>query len=341
MNLIAIEIVSTGGDRHDMVHDARDIALAAQIEHEDHEFVASEARGHETLRIEGIEPFGEQPQQYVALMVAQRVVDMLEVVDVDDDQRGLGGLVLLSLQGTHDSFEIIAVRQPGQAVIARHVLDARLRLDALRHILEHQHRPFADGLVADTFDIALVGELKNVARTLAEKQVLHTQAHAVEIALRKQALLGAIAQKNIEFAAMKLRMFGDLQHRLGLVVDDRDTLMAVEHQKALRHVVERGIETPGHDRKPPPAHDRGEEKLAQAVRHLDIGQEIGDQKQADDDMKRRPGENKPGQNGNERAGRHENDGLGRSIIAPDDGNHGSQKDRQAGKFRKGIPQHID
>ncbi len=88
------------------------------------------------------------------------------------------------------------------------------------------------------------------------------------------------------------------------------------------------------------AHDRSKEKLAQAVGHLDVGQEIWDQQQADDDVKRRPGQNEPGQNRDERAGRHQDDGLGRSIVAAHYGDDRSKQHGQTGQLGEGIPQHI-
>jgi hypothetical protein len=127
------------------------------------------------------------------------------------------------------------------------VLNAGFRLDALRHILEHENRAIADSLVADTFYIALTGKLENVTRLASGDKVGHAGAYIRHIIMRKQTFPRAIAQQHFQPAPVQLGVLGDPQHRLGLVVDHRNALLAVEHEQALRHIVERGIETPRHN----------------------------------------------------------------------------------------------
>jgi hypothetical protein len=70
-----------------MIHDAGNFRLVLEIENKHDEFVAAKSRDHKALLVERIKPLRKQPQQHVARMVAKRIVDMLEVIDVDDDQR--------------------------------------------------------------------------------------------------------------------------------------------------------------------------------------------------------------------------------------------------------------
>jgi hypothetical protein len=59
--------------------------LDVLLEH--HEFVAAEAR-HEILRPQHVaQPVGDRAQQLVAAGMAERVVDLLELVEVDEQQR--------------------------------------------------------------------------------------------------------------------------------------------------------------------------------------------------------------------------------------------------------------
>ncbi len=54
---------------------------------EHHEFVAAEAR-HEILRAQHVaQPFGDGAQQLVAAGMAQGIVDLLELIEVDEQQR--------------------------------------------------------------------------------------------------------------------------------------------------------------------------------------------------------------------------------------------------------------
>ena len=79
---------------------------------------------------------GHRLQQLVADMVSERVVDALELVDVDIEQRELlaaGGLAQLAL----DLFaEQHPVRQVGQRVVMRQMRDLLVGAPALGHVVD-------------------------------------------------------------------------------------------------------------------------------------------------------------------------------------------------------------
>ena len=87
---------------------------------EHHEFVAAEAR-HEILRAQhGAQPVGYRAQQLVAARMAQGVVDLLELVEVDEQQcRQLLGIVRYRQQTLDLVAKIDPVGKRGQFVVAR------------------------------------------------------------------------------------------------------------------------------------------------------------------------------------------------------------------------------
>ena len=82
-----------------------------------------------------LDAFGDGLQQPVADGMAERIVDELEVVEVDaqHSERAVGASALRQCLG-HAHAEEDAVGQVGQGVVVRHVGDARLRLFAFGDI---------------------------------------------------------------------------------------------------------------------------------------------------------------------------------------------------------------
>ena len=112
--------------------------LDVGLRHQDRELVAGEAGDD----VGGAHPFahhrGDLADQVVAGVVAERVVDPLEAVDVDDHHRaatavaGAEGDVLIELGA-----EAAAVEQPGQRVVVGQV--AKLGLGPLGAFQRRQH----------------------------------------------------------------------------------------------------------------------------------------------------------------------------------------------------------
>ncbi len=88
----------------------------------------------------GLEPFGDRLQQPVAHRMAERVVDVLEQIEIDAQHRDvlLPGWPRSSSLAQPVLVEI-AVRQIGQAVMVRHVGDAGFRLAPLGDV-DNRHQ---------------------------------------------------------------------------------------------------------------------------------------------------------------------------------------------------------
>ena len=112
---------------------------------EHHEFVAAEARDEILRPQHRAQTVGDRAQQLVAAGMAQRVVDLLELVEVDEQQGRHPAGLMRNLQKAFDLVaEIDPVGQRGQFVIARQMADPRLGVAALGDVLE-QHDGAAAG----------------------------------------------------------------------------------------------------------------------------------------------------------------------------------------------------
>ncbi len=105
-----------------------------------HELVAAEARDE----VAGAQRAGDAAchrlQQRIAGKVAERVVHALEVVEVDEQQRERGAARAgLRHQRLGLLDEGVAVRQAGERIVVREVVDALARLDAVAQVAHDRH----------------------------------------------------------------------------------------------------------------------------------------------------------------------------------------------------------
>jgi hypothetical protein len=112
------------------------------LEHD--EFVAAEPR-HEILGPQHLaQPAGNRTQQLVATGMAQRVVDLLELVEVDEQQRRELLRTLLNRQQAPDLVaEIDAVGKRGQFVVTRKMADLGFCIAPLGDVFEQDDRASA------------------------------------------------------------------------------------------------------------------------------------------------------------------------------------------------------
>jgi hypothetical protein len=122
------------------------VVLVADAGAEHGELVAAEA-GHQVVLAHGpAEPVGHVDQQQVARLVPERVVDQLELVEVEEDQGDLAAVAAAVAQvAVERAHEQPAVGQAGQGVVGRLVLERRLPGAPLGDVLE---RPDEAGLAA-------------------------------------------------------------------------------------------------------------------------------------------------------------------------------------------------
>ena len=110
--------------------------LRAHLHHG--ELVAAEPGAGVRFANAGSDPLGHRDQQIVAREMAKRIVDVLEVVEIDQQQ----GHRLATSAGLGDSVLQAVVQQDpigqtGQRVVVRHVVDLLLRPLALGDVVEH------------------------------------------------------------------------------------------------------------------------------------------------------------------------------------------------------------
>ncbi len=113
--------------------------IGAGLHHD--EFVAAKARDQVARPNNGAKPLCNLLQQLVADRMAERIVDGLEAVEVDQLQRDVA---LAATHGAKQAAELFVelnpVREPREVVIAREIGDALLGAFALGDILKDHHR---------------------------------------------------------------------------------------------------------------------------------------------------------------------------------------------------------
>ena len=117
----------------DELHDIADVPDAG-LDHR--ELVAAEPRDQVGLAEATADAVGHRLQQFIADMVPERVVDALELVDIDIEQRellALAGALQLALDLLAEQHP---VRQVGQRVVMREVRDPLVGAPALGNIVD-------------------------------------------------------------------------------------------------------------------------------------------------------------------------------------------------------------
>ena len=128
-----VDLVALAEAIDDAPGEARGVFIGDDVLLEHHEFVAAEAR-HEILGPQHLaQPIGDGAQQLVAAGMAERVVDLLELVEVDEQQRRQLLRALLDRQQPLDLVaEIDPVGKRRQLVITRQMADPGFGVVAAR-----------------------------------------------------------------------------------------------------------------------------------------------------------------------------------------------------------------
>src|SRR5690606_20830183 len=153
------------------VDPVRQFLFAQHLVEEQHELVATEAADLHIVRSEMRELVGHGAQQTVADRMAERIVDALEVIEVEHDYGTLPAGIAGSEQLADQLVEPGAVRQIGQRVIARHVADALLGFDARGDLLEGDDAEFVIAGSRRHLEMPAIGgaNLQLAVATLAER----------------------------------------------------------------------------------------------------------------------------------------------------------------------------
>ena len=241
VDLVALaEAVDDAPRQHGGVLGRMDVLL----EHD--ELVAAEA-GDEILRTEHLaQAVCHRAQQLVAAGMAERVVDLLELVEVDEQQRRhLLGAALAGQQAADLVAEIDPVRQRGQFVVARQMRDARLGVAPLGDVLE-QHDGAAAGHRLECPRQRASARHVGIGRDhVAGASVLDLgQDHLAAGGGDRTGDDAGFDDVGGAGAALD-EIVGQLHHFAEAVIHHRKPSVGAEHAQSMRHVVERGVELAG------------------------------------------------------------------------------------------------
>ena len=210
----------------------------------DGEFVAAEARHRVALAHAGRQALGHRHQQSIADGMAERVVDVLEVVEVETEDRHLA-VAADAHQGVFDPLaQQDAVGQVGQDVVMRHVRDLRLRLAAIGDVLVGRDPATARHRLKDKADDAPIVELDHVLeRHPAAHDVVQIVGVFLGVVTGVAAAVHPVLDDRLERRPrlrQLLRQPVDL--RIAGIGDDQLPL-GIEHDQSDRHVLEGREET--------------------------------------------------------------------------------------------------
>ena len=142
------------------------------------------------------QPVGDRGQQPVADRMAERVVDLLELVEIDEQH----GAAVERARRAQRVLELVveegAVRQAGHGVEARHVVDLGLGGLALGDVLDDHHGAAVLHHLDGEFEGAVALRLDGGLGVAAAGNVVgQVRQHPLGIALRQRADGGAALQQ--------------------------------------------------------------------------------------------------------------------------------------------------
>jgi len=241
---VAVDVIGLGDDCQDAVGEgARVVALAGLAGLQDGELVATETRQDVGLAQRRPQPPRGLLEQGIAFRVPERIVDVLEPVEIEhEDGESLAAPAQAGARFLDLLHEQRAIGQAGQQVVVRHVFDALVGARAIGHVLDDAEQVFRLAVLAAHRDPARRHQARAVARGLdLMRSVVHLarMLQQVEVAgedhvgglLRKQ-VVGGLADHLVaghspqllegaidQDVALSLHLLGE--HRDRRVLDDR------------------------------------------------------------------------------------------------------------------------
>src|SRR5690606_1354479 len=213
----------------------------------DHELVAAKTADLYLVADAPAQTFGNSVDETVANRVAQRVIDRLEVVEINDGEAAEAVLVATRHEFADHFLEIGAVRQTCQAVVARHVTDLLLGRDALRDLFKGKYGQFFAAFTRREFQIAAVAQLKQHLAPMSLVQRLGKLAARTDEAIPAQERARhPTQQKRVEGAADHLFGKAEAQVLGSALVRHNYTTVRIEHDQAVRHGVQGAVKPLGY-----------------------------------------------------------------------------------------------
>ena len=207
------------------------------------ELVTAEARDRIRAADEATQARGHELQQRISDRMAERVVDVLEPVEVEAED---GHALILLVQGLLDLLlEQVAVRQIRQGIVPGHMVDTGLGLAPIRDVLVGADPASAIDGVMDDADGAPIIELDDAeVRLPLLDQFQNPFDVFLAVGAFEAAGLQAAHQHVAKVRAAGHHVTGEAIHLAVSIVADDEPLCCVEHDEADRHVVDGGIEVP-------------------------------------------------------------------------------------------------
>ena len=275
LDQMIVDLVTLAQAIDDAPGKARGVFGRMDVLLEHHELVAAEAR-HEILRPQHLaQPVGDRAQQLVAAGMAERVVDLLELVEVDEQQRRQLFGALLGRQKTSDLVaEIDPVGQCGEFVIARQMADPGFRILALGDVLDQHDGAAAGHRLEGPGQRAVLADVRIGRGDIAGRRVLDFLQN--ELARSPADIVPAATQAATDVrrvGAALHEVVGQVHHLAEAVIHDREPAVGAKHAQAMRHVVQRGIELTGKRRLALARNQGVDENFLQAGRDVLQGEE--------------------------------------------------------------------
>ena len=210
---------------------------------QDGEFVAAEPADRVALAHRPLQAPRDGLQQRVADRMAERVVDRLELVEVEHEDREAFALARQPCQRlVHLLAEQRAIGEIGQRIMSCHMRDARFRALTLGDVLMRRDPAAAGRRLVLQRDHAAVVEMRDHVDIFAMRE-LPPQAREIGVDIGRE-IAGLLAQpQDFRERAAGLHDIGrQIVHLQVTLVADHEPFLRVEHAQALRHVVERGVD---------------------------------------------------------------------------------------------------
>lgn len=214
---------------------------------DDRELVAAEPRDQRRIADASAEPRGHRLQQRIARRMSERVVDVLEAIEIEHQHRKARSAAPRTGQCLlHPLLEQHAVRQVGQRVVLRHVGDLGLGTALLGDVAMRRDPAAAVHRLPRHADQPAVSKLVDPAADLVGRQRVECGELLGRGAVGGLALEDAIGDPVLDDLAVGgagQQQFGRQPVNFGVAIVAYDeALRRIEHAEALAHVVDRGIE---------------------------------------------------------------------------------------------------
>ena len=188
-------------------------------------------------------------QQLVAAGMAERVVDLLELVEVDEQQRRqLFGALLGRQQASDLVAEIDPVRQRRQFVVARQMADPGFGVAPLGDVFEQHDRAAARHRLERPRQRPAPRDVGIGRDHVAGLRILDLRQDHLA-ARRRDRSDGDAGRDDVRRAGAALHeIVGQVHHFAEAMIHHRKAAVGAKHAQPVRHVVQRGIELAGQRR---------------------------------------------------------------------------------------------